>query len=61
VEENVEYNGLHDSYQSATRRRYSTETALLKVHSDIAETLEEGSMTALIMLDSLAAFGVLDH
>ena len=38
-----------------------TETVLLKVHSDIAEALDEGSMTALIMLDLSAAFDVIDH
>jgi len=33
----------------------------LKVHSDIAEALDEGSMIALIMLDLSAAFDVIDH
>jgi len=37
------------------------ETAILKVHSDIVEALDEGSMTALIMLDLSAAFDVIDH
>jgi len=31
------------------------------VHSDIAEALDEGSMTALIMLDLSAAFDIIDH
>jgi len=31
------------------------------VHSDIAEALNEESMTALIMLDLSAAFEVIDH
>jgi len=31
------------------------------VHSDIAEALHEGSMTALIMTDLSAAFDVIDH
>jgi len=31
------------------------------VHSDIAEALDEGTMTALIMLDLSAAFDVIDH
>jgi len=47
--------------QSAYRRGHSTETARLKVHSDIAEALDEGSMTALIMLDLSTAFDVIDH
>ena len=37
------------------------ETALLKVDSDISEVVDEGSMTALIMLDLSAAFDVIDH
>jgi hypothetical protein len=31
------------------------------VHSDIAEALLEGSMTALILLDLPAAFDIIDH
>jgi len=31
--------------------QHSTETALLKVPSDTVRALDEGSMTALIMLD----------
>jgi hypothetical protein len=31
------------------------------VHSDIAEALGEGSMTALIMLDLSVAFDLIDH
>jgi len=37
------------------------ETVLFKVHSDIAEALDEGSMAALTMLDLFAAFDVIDH
>jgi len=33
----------------------------LKVHSDIAEAIDEGSMTELTMLDLSAAFDVIDH
>ena len=31
------------------------------MHSDIAEALGEGSMTALIMLDLSVAFDLIDH
>ena len=61
IEEHLQNNDLKDSYQSAYRRGHSTETALLKVHSDIAEALDEGSMTALIMFDLSAAFDVIVH
>jgi len=61
IEEYLEYNDLNDIYQSAYRRGHSTETALLKVHSDIAEALDKGYMTALIMVDLSAAFDLIDH
>jgi hypothetical protein len=60
-EEHLEHDALNDSYQSAYHRAHSTETVLIKIHSDIAETLVEGSMTALIMLDLTATFDVIDH
>jgi len=61
IEEHVEHNDFNEIYQSTYRRGHSTETALLKVHSDIAEALDERSMTALIMLYLSAAFDVIDH
>ena len=51
IEELLEQSDLNNIYQSGYRRSHSTETALLKVHSDIAEALDEGSMTALSLLD----------
>ena len=36
-------NDLNNSYQFVYRSGYSTETVLLKVHSDIAEDLDECS------------------
>ena len=61
IEEHLEPNDLDDSYQSVYCRGYSTETVLLKVHSDVAEAIDEGSTTALIILDLSAAFDVTDH
>ena len=60
IEEQLEHNDLNDS-DSSYGRGHSTESALLKVHSDIADVLDEVSMTALLMLDSSAAFDVIDH
>ena len=51
VARHIEHNDLNDSYQSAYSRGHSTETALLKVCSEIAEALDEGTMTSLIKLD----------
>ena len=36
-----EHNDLNNSYESGYRRGHSTETALLKVNSDIPENLDE--------------------
>jgi hypothetical protein len=52
---------LHDSLKSAYCQHHSTETALLKVHSDIAEAMDKKSATVLVMLDLSAAFDVIDH
>jgi len=56
-----EHNDLNDSYESDYRRGHSTETALLKVHCDIAEALDEQSMVKFIMFDSPPAFYVIDR
>ena len=47
--------------QSAYRERHSTETALLKVQSDIFTALDSGSGAVLLMLDLSAAFDTIDH
>ena len=52
---------LHDNLQSAYRIGHSTETALLKVHHDIAEALDMKCMAALVLLDLSAAFDIIDH
>jgi len=56
-EEHLEHNDPNDSDQSAYRTGHSTETVLLKLHT---VALYEGSMTALIILDLSASFGVID-
>lgn len=55
------HNNLHDIYQSAYRHFHSTETALFKVHSDIAKAIDQGSFVALLMNDLSAAFDTIDH
>jgi len=61
IEWQLEHNDLNDIFQSDYSRGHSIETALLEVHSDIAEALDKGSMTALIMLGLSAAFDVTDQ
>ena len=54
-------NNLYSSVQSAYREHHSTETALLKVQSDILTALDSGSGAVLLMLDLSAAFDTIDH
>ena len=53
-------NDLYDIYQYAYCKDYSTQTALITVHSDITDSLDEGSIVALVLLD-LSASDVIDH
>jgi len=40
---------------------HSTETAILRVLSDIVQTVDRGDFAALVVLDLSAAFGKIDH
>ena len=52
-------NNLMDHMQSAYQMYHSTETALLKVQSDIMSALDNGSIVVLLMLDLTAALTLL--
>ena len=47
--------------QSGFRRCHSTETALLKVQSDILMSMDRQEITLLVLLDLSAAFDTIDH
>ena len=47
--------------QSAYKQFHSTETALLKVHSEFTLNIDKGKVTALTLLDLSAAFDTIDH
>jgi len=47
--------------QSAYRAYHSTETAVLRVLSDIFEALDRGDWATLTLLDLSAAFDTIDH
>ena len=53
--------GLADKFQSAYRCKHSTESALLRVQNDIVCAMDNGYVTALILLDLIAAFDTVDH
>lgn len=52
---------LYPLLQSAYRTGYSTETALLKVNSDILFSMDEQRVTLLVLLDLSAAFDTVNH
>jgi len=53
--------GLLPRLQSAYRVGHSTETAVLKVLSDILLAIDSGVLSALVLLDLSAAFDTVDH
>src|SRR3981081_4107365 len=57
----MEVNTLLPKCQSAYRANHSTETALLRVVSDLLEASDSGRVTLLALLDMSAAFDTVDH
>lgn len=53
--------GLSDDLQSAYKKCFSTETAVLKVKSDILREFDKGFGVFVAMLDLSSAFDTLDH
>jgi len=47
--------------QSAYRKNHSTETAVLKVITDVLRAADRGEVTLLCMLDLSCAFDTVDH
>jgi len=54
-------NGLMPRYQSAYRKKHSTETAMLRVWSDVLTSADVRDVTLLGLLDLSAAFDCVDH
>ena len=59
--EHLDRNDLSEMYQSAYKALHSTETALLKVSSDILEKLDNKNVCVMSLLDLSAAFDTIDH
>ena len=57
----IERHGMMEAHQSAYRSSHSTETALLKVKTDIIQALDNQEVACLILLDLSAAFDTIDH
>jgi hypothetical protein len=54
-------NNLHEKLQSAYKKFHSTETALLKIQSDILMALDDHGAVLMVLLDLSAAFDTVDH
>ena len=59
--DHVHANNLSDTFQSAYKPFHGTETALLRVNNDILSAMNDGKITALVLLDLSAAFDTVDH
>ena len=61
IKAHITSNGLDNLHQSAYKSGHSTETALLKIKSDIHLSLSQNKPVAMVMLDLSAAFDTIDH
>lgn len=61
ITEHMIDNGLGEPLQSAYRRAHGTETALLKVKSDIMYSIHNQQGVFLVLLDLSCAFDTVDH
>ena len=52
---------LQEDFQSAYKKFYSTETALLRVKQDILQDIDQKKAVLLVLLDLSSAFDTLDH
>ena len=61
LQDHICTNNLHEEFQSAYRAQNSTETALLKVKTDIMTDMDNGKAIFVVLLDLSAAFDTVDH
>jgi len=61
LDDHIQKSSLRDDFQSAYTQFHSTETAVLRVQSDILNALDQGKAGILVLLDLSAAFDTIDH
>jgi hypothetical protein len=61
IKNHLNQNALQEPFQSAYRELHSTETALLRVKSDIMHAIDDNKAVAVVLLDLSAAFDTVDH
>ena len=59
--QHISENSLLEPMQSAYRSGHSTETALLKVKTDLLHAIDCQEVACLILLDLSSAFDTVDH
>ena len=57
----MEENGFYGIYESAYRAHHSAETALVRIHADIAQSIDSRRSVLLVLLDLSAAFDTINH
>ncbi len=57
----LEGHNKFDKFQSGFHEHHSTETALIRVSSDIMMAADSGEYTALVLLGLSSAFDTVDH
>ena len=61
INKHMARHGVCEPYQSAYRQHHSTETAMIKVVSDLLLNIDNKRQSVLVMLDLSAAFDTVDH
>ena len=57
----MEENRINGIYQNAYRAHHSAETALVRIHNDIAQSIDSRRSVLLVLLDISAAFDTINH
>ena len=61
LNDHLSKHSLMPAHQSAYRQHHSTETALLRITTDILNASDRGLVSTLVLLDLSAAFDTIDH